>query len=34
MSVREKLYVTGREEWREWLKRNHASKKGDLAGIL
>lgn len=27
MSVREELYVTGREEWREWLKRNHASKR-------
>ena len=27
MSAREELYVTGREEWREWLRRNHASKR-------
>jgi uncharacterized protein YdeI (YjbR/CyaY-like superfamily) len=27
MSVREELYVTGREEWREWLRRNHATKR-------
>jgi uncharacterized protein YdeI (YjbR/CyaY-like superfamily) len=27
MSVREELYVSGREEWREWLRRNHAGKR-------
>jgi uncharacterized protein YdeI (YjbR/CyaY-like superfamily) len=27
MSIREALHVTGREEWREWFKRNHASKR-------
>jgi uncharacterized protein YdeI (YjbR/CyaY-like superfamily) len=27
MEITEKLYVTNRDDWREWLRKNHATKK-------